>query len=43
MSAVLELESHVSKLAGVFRRAGWIVATVFWGQLKTKESSVARR
>ena len=35
--------SLLSKLAGVIRKAGWIVATVLRGQPKTKESSVARR
>ncbi|MGI9222208.1 MAG: polysaccharide deacetylase family protein [Woeseiaceae bacterium] len=35
--------SLLSKLAGVIRKTGWIVATVFRGQAKTKEPSVARR
>ena len=35
--------SLLSKLAGVIRKAGWIIATVLRGQPKTKESSVARR
>jgi len=35
--------SLLSKLVGGFRKMGWIMATVFRGQPKTKESSVARR